>query len=229
MRTLNIQHNTDLKIDSELEMIWAEHYPDIKDVIAPLYQKELRKEAVTFLSLNPSLPPKSKEKAKKGYLPDEPYQMIDCNMEKENYLFFNKFYEIGKEFNPWTILDLLYERESSQKDLQSKYNSKNVNERNKKFLQSQINMTFKILGLINPLVVVVANALADKLIHENLTELKIHQEFPTIENGFVYRLNGIPFVIRESRFLGSRFLAHNYDLRNELIEEVKRVLTICQQ
>lgn len=224
MKRINLK--SDLKVDVKLERIWSERYKENSEIIAPLYQIEMLENEVTFLSINPSLPPNMRNDATKGYYPHPPYLMIDYKIK--NIPFFRKFYEIGDALNqPWTMLDLLYERESTQAELEIKYNPKTITEIDKSFLQNQIKLTFEILENIKPKVVVISNAGTDKLIHFNLKDLKIVQELPCEENGFIYKLNGIPFISNESRFLGSpqHFNRSKKDGRFEkLVNEIKRVL-----
>ncbi|HQE35210.1 MAG TPA: hypothetical protein PLO52_10980 [Flavobacterium alvei] len=226
MERINLKN--DLKVDLKLEKIWSDRYKEKDEIIAPLYQIEVLEKEVTFLSINPSLPPTGRIDATKGYYPHPPYPIIDYNKDKkEIYPFFRKFYEIGEALNqPWTMLDLLYERESTQAELEIKYNPKNITEDDKNFLQNQIKLTFEILESIRPKVVVISNAGTDKLIHFNIKDLKIVQELPCEGNGFIYKLNGIPFISNESRFLGSpqHFNRSKKDGRLEkLVNEIKRV------
>lgn len=227
MEKINLKN--DLKVDLKLQKIWSDRYTEKEEILAPLYQMELLKNEVTFLSINPSLPPNGRISATKGYYPHPPYPIIDYKKDKkEIYPFFRKFYEIAEALNqPWTMLDLLYERESTQAELEIKYNSKTINENDKTFLINQIKLTFEILENIKPKVVVISNAGTDKLIHFNLKDLKIIQELPCEENSFIYRLNGIPFISNESRFLGSpqHFNRSKKDGRFEkLVNEIERVL-----
>lgn len=227
MEKINLKN--DLKVDIKLEKIWSEKYKENEEIIAPLYQIEVLKNEVTFLSINPSLTHKERIDATKGYYPHPPYPIIDCKKDKkEIYPFFRKFYEIGEALNQhWTMLDLLYERESVQAALEIKYDPKNRTESDKNFLLNQIKLTFEILENIKPKVVVISNAGTDKFIHFNLKDLKIVQELPCEENGFIYKLNGIAFVSNESRFLGSpqHFNRSKKDGRFEkLVNEIKRVL-----
>lgn len=214
----------ELNIDIELERIWSDYYSDKGKTISPLYQIELRKNAVTFLSLNPSLPPKKRKEAKRGFMPDNPYPLIDCEKPEADKIFFQKFYDLGEYFKPWTIFDLLYERESNQKEIEYRYLSKNINARDKEFLLSQMQLTFNILKKLNPIIVVVTNSATERLIHQNLTEINLTQDLPNESNNFIYRINGIPFITNESKFLGSRFFQHKEERRLKLIREIKRVL-----
>lgn len=232
MITVNLKN--DLFVDKKLEHIWSAHYKENKKVISPLYQIELLKNEIIFLSFNPSLTPKAKKDATVEFYPHPPYCMIDCRRDKkEMYPFFRKFHEIGEMLNqPWTMLDLLYQRESTQEELMSKYDSRIINQEDKEFLKNQIMLTFEILEKIKPKVVVISNAGSDKLIHVNLKDLKIKQELPTEGNSFIYKLNGIPFILNESRFLGSpqHFNRSNKDGRlDKLVEEINRVINLKNQ
>jgi len=225
MERLNLKN--DLQVDTKLEKIWSERYSDDDMPLSPFYQEELMKNKITFLSLNHSLLPKDRLNAKRGFYPTKPYEMIDSTLDKAGYIFFQKFYDLGSKLaKNWAILDLLYERESIQEKLQIKYNPKDITASDKKFLQSQIRLTFEILEALNPIVVVVSNAWSDKLIHSNLKELNYKQEHPSKENGYVYKINNIPFITNESRFLGS--LQHFYRSKKDgrlekLVTEINRV------
>jgi hypothetical protein len=225
MERLNLKD--DLQVDLKLEKIWSERYSDNDMPLSPLYQEEMIKNEITFLSLNHSLLPKDRLNAKRGNYPTKPYELIDSTQDKAGYRFFQKFYDLGNKIHEnWTILDLLYERESIQEKLQIKYNPKDITASNKKFLQSQIRLTFEILDALNPIVVVVSNAWSDKLIHSNLKELNYKQEVPSKENGYVYKINNIPFITNESRFLGSpqHFIMSKKDGRLEkLVNEINRI------
>lgn len=193
----------ELQVDKKLEKIWSEYFNDDIKSIAPLFQEEMIKNSVTFLSLNPSLRPNND--AVLDFKP-QTYPIIDYkkDIRAEKIPFFYKFYEIGENVKqPWTLLDLLYERDSVQSNLELKYNPKTISEKDKKFLQSQIKLTFEILENLNPKVVVVSNSWTEKFIHANLSDLGFIQEFPNQNNNYIYRINRIPFIINESKFLGS--------------------------
>jgi len=53
MEKINLKN--DLKVDLKLEKIWSDRYKENEEIIAPLYQIEVLKNEVTFLSINPSL------------------------------------------------------------------------------------------------------------------------------------------------------------------------------
>lgn len=213
----------DLGIDKKLEEIWSNRL-DSYNLYSPIFPQKLRKNSITFLSLNPSLQPKDKDIAKKGNYPDEPYPFIDSNDSDADYIFFQKFYEIGKNYGEWTVLDLLFERNSNQGELEKMYGGNDIKFEVQNFLLDQIKLTFEILTKINPRLVIVCNAFAAKLIHKNLPLLNLKVLQPSIENNNIYRINGIPFIINESKFLGSRYLANNSRRRAKLNNEIDRVL-----
>jgi len=224
--TLNLKE--DFGIDTKLEKIWSDYYTDDPIPISPLYQKEVTLNTVTYLSLNPSLHPRDFEKVQRGYSPTEPYPLIDYTKDNAQKSFFNKFYDLGIEITPWTFLDLLYKRESIQEKLNNKFKREETKDSDKRFLISQMRLTFDILEKIQPKVVVVSNALTVRLIHNFLNELSLSQELPSEENRWVYRINGIPFITNESRYLGSRYLVHNKDRQQKLINEIRRVMNSIQ-
>jgi hypothetical protein len=215
-----------LYVDKKLEAIWSEYYTEDRNPISGVFQAEILKNAVTFLSLNPSLRPKDRQVATRGYYPEKPYPLIDWNAENSPNSFYKKFYNLGESINSWTAIELLYVRESSQKDLESKFASKSTIEKDKLFLINQMKLTFEILSELNPKIVVVSNALTDKLIHKYLLELNLKQELPTEKNGWIYRINGVPFITDQSRYLGSRFYVSNDEKRAKLVNEILRVLKI---
>jgi len=216
-------------INQSLEKIWADYYgtEELYNPISAIYPNGVIPDSLMFLSLNPSLQPKNIGKAKRGNSPAPPYPNIDWRKEKADYIFFQKFYEIGKKFGSWSILDLLYIRETKQKKIEAMFYSKDVNRNERKFIQEQIKLTFEILRELKPKVVVVSNSLTDKLIHSCVKNLGITQEFPANSNKYIYKLNSIPFITNESKFLGSRIHSYNYERRKKLTEEISRVLKNC--
>ena len=215
----------DLNIDKDLELIWSRRYKN-EDIIAGVFSNELYSNSITFLSLNPSLQPKDRVSARRGNYPDVPYPIVDWKKENAEYKFFKKFYTLGEKFVPWTILDLLYERDSNQNNLEKKYNKNTILDQDKDFLLDQIKLTFKIFNSIKPKLVVVSNSFANKLIHDNIDDLNLTLELPSAENNFIYRINNIPFITNESKFLGSRYLEKNTDRLNKLAVEMQRILDV---
>lgn len=215
---------TDLDIDNQLCEIWRSYYGN-EECISPIYQKEIEEERITFLSLNPSLPPKFRKDATKGFLPDCPYRRIDSENRRDVYSFFHKFYDQKLPSQDWSFLDLLYIRDSSQKNLEELfYSAKAKNSIDTlDFFMDQVALTFKLLKKIMPQVVVVSNKFAWILIKHHIIQNQLHEEEPQPENGMVYRVEGIPFIVKESQFLGSRIHARNDRFKRRFSEELFRV------
>jgi len=221
--TINLRK--ELNIHTKLEHIWSSYYTNAETSISPLYQEELLKNAVTFLSINPSLPPIAYEKAKRGFSPEAPYPIIDWTKAKAEHPFFNKFHKLNENLKqPWTILDLLYIRDSDQSQLEKLFQNHTENKAVRNFYFAQIELTIKILNRLNPKIVVVSNAFADKLLHIYIKSNGIAQEIPMEANGWVYKIDGIPFITNESRYMGSRYLQYNKERMDNLTDEIERVL-----
>lgn len=222
---MNIINLIDLGVDEQLSQIWEEFYKDDKSVIAPIYPEAVLHNSVTFLSLNPSLQKKEIDKASKGFNPHIPYTIIDYNNREGAYKFFNKFYEIGDSFKPWTFLDLLFIRATNQHDLEKLFDSKESSV--EAFFFNQIELTLTILKKMNPKVVVISNKFADILLYKYILKNKIEVSFPSNDNGNIYRIQGIPFIVQQSTFLGSRIHAMSKEKKTILKIEINRVLNEC--
>lgn len=220
--------NNGTTVPERLTEIWKNFYGnhDISKVISPLMQNRIKTEVIIFLSINPSLPPKDIKNAKTGF---EPVQenlsyFIDSTYQKENEIpHFKKFYAVGKDFN-WSAMELLYIRDSNQKTVEeiAKTNYGEI------FISEQIKLTFDILNKINPIMVVVANAGTERLINNFANKLEFNRDFPCIENSFIYKINNIPFITIQSRYLGSpkwwnRDIKEEGKRLNNLLFEIDRV------
>ncbi len=223
---------------ARLEKIWSAYYKEEPEetVFAPLIQKSIPKNVITFISLNPSLPAKIKSTATKGFKPFEAdaYE-IDPARKKSAHKHFHKFYDLEMEEpfkSNWTAIDLLYKRESKQRELENLFNKKDpqIND----FFKDQIKLTFDILEAIQPPIVIMANAFSYKLIHSFSEQLGLKTGQPTDENSGVYRIEGIPFIVRESKYLGSgqwinkdKKVIETEEIKSrktKLEEEIKRVI-----
>lgn len=197
-------------LGEKLETLWR-NYPQ-KERYPPLYPKMVRKKVLTFLSLNPSLNPQERN----ANLPtDSPYPFIDCQVMKPNEIpHFKKFYKIGSKLSqPWSSIDLLYQRETHQrKTLQTEID----------FLIKQMQITFQLLEAMNPKLVVVANGGVDKLIHQHQQAMGLKI---SAQNSLpIYTINDIPFVIKESRYISNWRLLPSIDKEQRMLTEIKRVI-----
>jgi len=204
----------DFGLDKKLKEIWTD------DGYSPVYQENVRKNVVTFLSLNPSLPPNERKKATQGNNVHPPFPMIDFK-QGSPYPFFKKYYEIGKKFSePWTAIDLLYIRDSSQKKIEEIYKTDRRN-----FITTQVQLTLEIIKEIQPKVVVVANRFVETL----LLEYQPFKGIAHLDEKEIYRYEGIPFIMRESGFMGSRRIwesksQKSLSLKKKMFAEIRKVL-----
>lgn len=214
-----------------LESIWKNYYSRSigENCYSSLIQRELKTNAIVFISINPSLRKNDVSSAKKGFKPilEQDSYFIDSNFKLENDKHFTKFYEIGKmlEQSHWNVMDLLYIRNTIQEDVEEIVNT----ELGEIFILDQMKLTFDILKEIQPKVVVVSNKGVVRLINRFGVKIKLEFDYPKESNGFIYRINGIPFITLESQYLGSQRWC-NRDKKegnkrlNKLVSEIKRVL-----
>lgn len=214
-------------LNPKLKKIWSNYY-SYDNPIAPMFPESVVKNEVLFLSLNPSLQPFVKD-VENGFTQSNPWRFLNSRIsyeENESVPHFKKFFKIQKEISEnWTFLDLLYLRKSKQLDIENSY--KTENERN--FILEQAKLTLDLITEINPKLVIVANSFTEKIIHDkNQTIFNFNA---SLDNDFVYRYNNIPFITRESKFLGSRFWdsEKNKDRYENMINEVQRVLKIVNK
>ncbi len=219
-----IQNLCNPSLKDQLENIWAQ-YTQLggHKMVPPLYQDaDVCEDVITFLSLNPSDPTTTYKS----------YSMIDFK-EKPKHPFFDKFYEITKsekillknsEQN-WSILDLLYIRDSDQKQIEDLYKE----DTGKMFITQQADLTLEILEKIRPKLVIVVNASVEHLLISNPAFVK-GTNHPDDSNSNIYRYKDIPFIMRESKFMGSRIKWYSKsknatDRKEKLYAEINRVLS----
>ncbi|MFV5685547.1 hypothetical protein ACM55I_08865 [Flavobacterium sp. GB2R13] len=214
-------------LNPKLKKIWANYYEN-ENSIAPMFPECVLKNHVLFLSLNPSLPPFVKD-VEYGFTQSNPWRFLNSKIsyeENESVPHFKKFFKIQNEINEnWTFLDLLYLRKSKQLDIENSY--KTQNDRN--FILEQAKLTLDLITEINPKLVIVANSFTEKILHDK--KQTIFNFNASLDNDFVYRYNNIPFITRESKFLGSRFWdsEKNKNRYENMIKEIQRVLEITNK
>jgi len=214
-------------LNPKLEKIWSNYY-GYNNPIAPMFPESVVKNEVLFLSLNPSLPPFVKD-IEKGFTQNKPWRLLNSRItyeENESVPHFKKFFQIQNEINEnWSFLDLLYIRKSKQLDIENSY--KIQNDRN--FILEQAKLTLDLITEINPKLVIVANSFTEKILHDK--NQTIFNFDASLDKDFVYRYNNIPFITRESKFLGSRFWdsAKNKNRYDNMIKEIQRVLEITSK
>lgn len=222
LREQNLLLDLDSKfaIADRLQNIWNK-YPTATNSLPPWYQKEVLGGVITFLSLNPSLNPNDKKSIQLGTESQLAWSYPYIYFKgSAGHSHFKKFYQIGNELDePWTAIDLLYFRNSNQKEVNRAANSD--------FVIEQMALTFEILTAMKPKAVVVSNGTVDSLIHKHQAALKLTIELPKPGNNHTYFINELPFIIKESRYISNRRLWYSSEeKRKEMIAEIKRIIQL---
>ena len=209
-------------LNPKLEKIWSKYYGN-ENSIAPMFPETVLKNEILFLSLNPSLSTVIKD-IEYGNTQPKPWRFLNSNIsyeENKSVPHFKKFFQIQNEINKnWTFLDLLYIRKSKQLDIENSYKEE------KEFILHQAKLTLEIIEEIKPKLVIVTNSFADKILHDKNQNILNFNAYLDDKN--IYRYNNIPFITRESKFLGSRFWNTNkYKTHYEkMLSEILRVLEV---
>ena len=221
----------DLKelVDSKLKDIWERHPDQTCPTIPYIYQEHALKQVITFLALNPSLSPADKINIKNKTTIKPEFSMIDCDAKSPNQ-FYNKYFEIADKIKDqvgvkpnWTAIDLLYIRDSDQNKIKNIYNK---NE-GKNFIAEQVKLTLEVIEKLNPKIVIISNKLVQTILEASEDFIKYRQ----VDSNGVLRYRGIAFMMRESRFMGSRWYWSStkpigQNLKNKMYEELKRILPL---
>ncbi len=162
--------------------IWNAYSDSVKHDRVPLTYPPLIKNALLFVGLNPSFSLKAYASFLKGtkFVNFDPVSFFDWEnrknfdfeiareieeYSKSNYSYFSKFRRIAEDIGiPWEHIDLFLIRETNQKRvLQFIYEKPG---RLNNFAQEQILLAEEITAKIQPQIIVVANALASKIVFE---------------------------------------------------------------
>jgi len=190
----------------ELKDIWMNYYQD-KPFFSPLAPEYVKSNSILFLSINPSVRNDSKKDIDIEFYPT----VCSETPKGEYHNHFSKFFILAKEanINDWFCMDLLFVRDTNQNNISEK--------RHTDFIHAQAKLTIEIIKKAKPTLVIVSNNLASIILHEVDSD-----NFLLTENN-IYTFHGIPIIIRESKFLGSRILSNNIDRRKKLMQEIQRV------
>lgn len=154
-------------VESKINSLWGKH-SDLDLCKYPANcTKEIPESGIVFIGLNPSMSAKEKVRLearidKEDKACEFPLLTGDPNSDHQ---YFKKFYDIGKKTKmAWGHLDILYCRETSQKNIEILLG----HEQGHDFIASQCHITKTILEQIinenNPRIFVVVNTLSRKLI-----------------------------------------------------------------
>lgn len=172
-------------INDKIINLWDEFFVDEHSTLQPLFYPELKKNCLLFIGCNPSF----NETGFKSILRDTEHENLDFhnfylwknrNQEKIDkatefakeaklkHNYFKKFREMSKELNlDWEHIDLFFVHETNQKSLESAVLNKNrkLND----FGKRQIEISKEAISLIQPKIVVVANAFASDIFQQEFT------------------------------------------------------------
>lgn len=183
------------KWETKLKEVYADTTPE-ESLKVPLIYPDLKKDALLFIGINPSLNIKGFQQV----VNDTSYSTIDpmdfycwrtrdeCGEKMQKFIeiekfawekltFFKKFQEIAGEIlgdnKKWAHIDLFFNHETSQKSFEEKI----LNNDKESFINDQLNLSKKLIKYVRPKVIIVANALASDIFQEKLKE-----EFPLTPN-----------------------------------------------
>lgn len=138
----------------DMEQIWNNpRFLDIEGIDRGYaVQDEIIKGAILFIGINPSFSGKHLIKVSHFY---------NNVQQGEVYSYFRKFQDIAIKTNQkWAHLDLLFVRETNQKNVEKIF----LHKHGKEFIGAQLDLSKKIIESAEPKVIVVSNAFARVLI-----------------------------------------------------------------
>ncbi len=199
---------------------------DLNDVIKRKYaiEKEIAKESILFISMNPSYQDGAWNNGTKGGDPAI-YKIPDKNAAKDDTNTFfqaiNKFYiNLGDNIPPLAHHDLLFIRETSQKKV-LEWKEKLEKEKNT-FFADQLSISKKIIIETQPKIIIVINAGARDLF-KKLFDEDCNPSFCDKLGAKIYRFNDNNIPVLFSGMLSGR---HPLDLgsKESLSWHIKYIL-----
>jgi hypothetical protein len=123
------------------------------------YPAVVRKNAILFIGLNPSFTKGSESKKSKTPF----YELAETG----NYRYFTKFERLSKELGePWTHIDMLALRETKQSKVKALIQQENGTD----FILENLNLSKRILDIVEPKIIVVQNSLARTFLGRDIQE-----------------------------------------------------------
>ena len=125
--------------------------PELQEIINRkyVYSQFHTGRKVLFIGLNPSFREKQAKK-------EEYYKSFDATNNNDRY--FRRFPLLVENKNDWTFLDLLYIRETRQRNIENFY------KREPDFIKQQLEISKEIIKKINPEIIVVCDTFARDLL-----------------------------------------------------------------
>lgn len=126
--------------------------------------KSIKTQALLFVGINPSLP--KKRHARKEF--------YDSHASEHPY--FTKFPTLAPEGLPWTHIDLLFVRQTSQSAVKAMWENPS-SPVEKKFLREQLELSKCMIEMARPRIIVVCNTLARDMMQEGEQQKKEEKIF----------------------------------------------------
>jgi len=184
--------------------IWRHYLDENSTELIPLLYNCIKSNCILFVGLNPSFNVKAiKNRLNKTDLEDDDIKnffqwknynknvynkAIEDNKEAvKNYNYYRKLeiiaHEDLKEY--WTHIDLFYNRETNQNNIKHKIYSNIKNDLLNQFANKQIELTWHIIKMIDPKLVVVQNVLASKIFKESFKQnINNYEKIVNSEEGY---------------------------------------------
>lgn len=172
---------------------------ELNDVVGMKYaiEKEIAKESILFISMNPSYKDGAWNNGTDGGVPAI-YDIPDKDAEDTNTFFqaINKFYEdLGDNIPPLAHHDLLFIRETNQKKVLDW--KKKLEKEENTFFNDQLKISKNIIIETQPKIIIVLNARAGDLI-KKLFDEDCNPSFCDKLGAYIYCINdkNIPVLFR---------------------------------
>lgn len=200
---INIQN----LVEDKINKLWCEFSNEEFCQFSPNSIAEVPNNGLIFIGINPSMPDNLRsELNKKNDINCEFYKLTYD--EKTEYKYFKKFYDVAKKTGMnWGHIDLLYNRETNQKQVERLLKT----DRGKDFIYKQCMITKTVLDNLidekHPRVFVVTNAFARELLGRYRKENEPTQPEHWIGYDFVWNDDFGTYFYRNNAFFFSSMLS----------------------
>ncbi|MGJ8685751.1 MAG: hypothetical protein ACSHWW_14060 [Nonlabens sp.] len=204
----------EILVKEKINELWKEFRIEEYCEFSPLSTSEIPSNGLVFVGINPSMSEEVKNRLnKKGDINCEFYKLTyDKNTE---HRYFKKFFDISEKTGlNWGHLDLLYNRETSQKKVSALLKT----ERGKEFIYKQCMISKividKLIDERNPRIFIVNNTLARDLLGNYHTTSPLHKSTHWIGYDFVWNEDYGTYVYKNNPFFFTSMLTGQRALDN---------------
>lgn len=212
--------NIEVLVKDKINQLWSEFESEKYCEYSPHSIAEVPKEGLIFIGLNPSMSEKVRlELIKKNDIRCK-FHTLTYDVNRD-YRYFKKFFTVAEETGmKWGHIDILYNRETNQKKVQSLLKT----ERGKDFLYKQCMITRSILDELidenNPRIFVVTNSFARDLLGRYRKENEIKKPEHWIGYDFVWNEDFGTYIYKNNPFFLSSMLTGQRALDNGSFERL---------